>query len=134
MSELTQKDHYGPLDKIYYNEMNFRMAFSVEGYWDKERKNDERYVKWMARWWFTTDEGVKSQIFLDLHDCTEEELNEFYPVAPGSQEAYYKIINDPKRGLYCIDWTDDMYIQGYYLDARFSTIEVVLLPCNYIHT
>ena len=59
MSELTQKDHYGPLDKIYYNDIDFRMAFSIEGFWDNERKDDERYVKWMARNIFVTDDGVK---------------------------------------------------------------------------
>ena len=35
MSELEQRDHYGPLDKLFYNEINFKMAFSVEGFWDK---------------------------------------------------------------------------------------------------
>ena len=110
MSELTQKDHIGPLDKIYYNDIDFRMAFSLEGYFDNERKDDERYVRWIARTWYTDDNGVEGEIMHNMHLCTEKDLKEFYPVSAGSKEAYEKIINDPKRGLFCIDWTDDMYI------------------------
>ena len=49
MSELTIPEHYSSLDKFYLNENNFKMAFSVEGYLDRENKNDSRYVKWIAR-------------------------------------------------------------------------------------
>ena len=81
MSELTQKDHYGPLDKIYYNDIDFKMAFSVEGFWDKERKDDEQYVKWMARHIFAMHDGVRKENLLDIHSCTEADLKEFYPVS-----------------------------------------------------
>ena len=60
MSELEQRDHYGTLDQVFYNDIDFRMAFSVEGFWDKERKDNEEYVKWMARHWYTTDEGIET--------------------------------------------------------------------------
>ena len=88
----------------------------------------------MALHWFTDEDGIERETFLDLHKCTKEELNEFYPVASDSQEAIQKITEDPKRGLLCIDWTDDLYLQGTYSDERFSTIDIVMLPCNYIHT
>lgn len=57
------------------------MAFSVEGYWDKERKDSEEFVKWMAMHWFTDEDGNETETILDLHKCTQEELSEFYPVA-----------------------------------------------------
>ena len=60
MSEVERKDHYGPLDQVFYNDIDFRMAFSVEGFRDNERKDSEEYVKWMARHWYTTDEGVET--------------------------------------------------------------------------
>ena len=57
MSELTIQNFYGPEDKLYFNDMNFRVAFSVEGYWDETSKTDTAYVKWMARHWHTNEEG-----------------------------------------------------------------------------
>ena len=57
MSELSIPDFYGIEDELLFNDMNFRVAFSVEGYWDEEMKADERYIKWMARHWFTNEAG-----------------------------------------------------------------------------
>ena len=57
MSELLIPDYYGVDDELYYNDIDFKVAFSVEGYWDEEMKADKRYIKWMARNWFTDEFG-----------------------------------------------------------------------------
>ena len=134
MSELTVPNFYGPNDQLYFNDINFKFAFSAEGYWDEEMKNDKRYVKWMARHWFTNEAGETKNELLGTHKCTKDDLSDFYPVSKQSQETYDKLISDPKRGLLCLDWSQNLYLQGYYQDARFSTIDILLLPCNYIHT
>ena len=38
--------------------------------------------------------------------------------------------------MLCIDWTDDnpIEIQGRFQDKDYTRLEVILLPCNYIHT
>ena len=42
---------------------------------------------------------------------------------------------DPERGLFCIDWEkEQIEIGGYYSEENYSRLEVVLVPCNYIHT
>ena len=46
------------------------------------------------------------------------------------------IKEDPDRGLFCIDWDDDnpFEITGYEFDDNYTRLEIVLVPCNYIHT
>ena len=43
---------------------------------------------------------------------------------------------DPERGMYCIDWVDDDPIEvfGYEFDDNYTAIDVILVPCNYLHT
>ena len=37
--------------------------------------------------------------------------------------------------MFCIDWDDDdpYMITGYEFDDYYSRLEVVLVPCNYLH-
>ena len=43
---------------------------------------------------------------------------------------------DPERGLYCIDWDDDEPLEliGEYNDDNYKQIEILFVPCNYLHT
>ena len=43
--------------------------------------------------------------------------------------------SDPERGLYCIDWNDEdpILIYGKEIDMNYSRLEIVFLPCNYLH-
>ena len=38
--------------------------------------------------------------------------------------------------MFCIDWDDDhpYEIAGYEFDDYYERLEVILTPCNYIHT
>ena len=53
-------------------EIGFKFAFSVEGYFDKEQKNDPKYTKYMVRV-RGIDEGNPYENILPFHDCTEED-------------------------------------------------------------
>ena len=38
------------------------------------------------------------------------------------------------RGMYCIDINDELEIIGNENDDDYARLDIVLLPCNYIHT
>ena len=85
------------------NEMNYRMAFVVEGFADKRRRSDPRYVKYIARIW---NEVGSEQVFTNvpIRECTDEDLDQFYPVDSASKLKYDSIYNDENHGFFCIDW------------------------------
>ena len=49
---------------------------------------------------------------------------------------------DPDRGMLCIDWdgeegamqSEPIEITGQENDDDYARLEVVLVPCNYVHT
>ena len=43
--------------------------------------------------------------------------------------------SDPERGLYCIDWNDEdpTLIYGKEIYMNYSRLEIIFLPCNYLH-
>ena len=38
--------------------------------------------------------------------------------------------------MFCIDWDDDepYEIQGYEFEDTYTHLDIVMTPCNYIHT
>ena len=49
ISEMTEKNFLDYNTRLDLNEINFKMAFSIEGYLDNEAKVDHRYVKYIVR-------------------------------------------------------------------------------------
>ena len=49
VSQIHEKDVHDMNDRISLNDINFRFAFSFEGYHSREMKNDPRYVKYLVR-------------------------------------------------------------------------------------
>ena len=72
MSEVMIPGYHSPTDMINLNEINFRMAFTIEGYLERKRKVDPKYVKLLARL-YGEKEGKYFQRMLDYHECTEED-------------------------------------------------------------
>ena len=87
------------------------MAFTVEGYLDKVNKFDPRYVKIIARI-FGKNKGENYEQVLDYHKCTDEDYAKFNPIHHSSENLFSKIRENDKRGLICIDYPDNLYIQG----------------------
>ena len=46
--EQELSEYFETSSVVNLNDINFRMAFTVEGYLDKERKDDPRYIKYMV--------------------------------------------------------------------------------------
>ena len=92
---------------INLNERNYKFAFTVESYNPPIiRKDDPRYVKYLVREYGKRN-GKSYQRVLSYHNCTEQELDEFYPIKNIQTNLLKAIKEDPERGMYCIDWNDD---------------------------
>ena len=59
------------------------MAFTIEDYVKRERKDDPAYVKWAVRF-FGKKNGERFEKWLPFHKCTAEDYSEFYPLDPKS--------------------------------------------------
>ena len=72
------------MDKFNLKKAGYRIAFTFEAR-NGKRLDDPRFVKSLVRL-RQQEDGVGSyQRLLDYHECTEDEYNEFYPVAKSSQ-------------------------------------------------
>ena len=98
-------------------------------------KNDPRYVKWIFRL-AGKRKGVDFERILPHYKCTDEDYKQFYPVQKRSKIELETIKADPKRGFNCINWDEDEPIEliGDYGDDDYSRIEILFVPCNYLHT
>ena len=97
-------------------------------------KNDPRYVKYLFRL-FGKRNGVTYERLLTYHNCTDADYEEFYPVIKQSEKTLRDIRSDPERGMFCLDWDDEDPIEviGSEIDNNYTRLEVVLVPCNYVH-
>ena len=80
-------DSYGPSDKLNFStDINFRLALGARLYrgvnenLDKTLFHDPRLVRWMARLTSLDDNGILISKNFPLHDCTEEDFEEFHPL------------------------------------------------------
>ena len=67
-------------DVVNLRQNGIRFAWSIEGYSDKELKNDPRYVKTYLRLAGRT-EGASRETILEFHKCTWDDLKDFAPPA-----------------------------------------------------
>lgn len=91
--EFFIPDYYSKLDRVRPGEKGFRIAYSVEGYLDEERKDDPRYTKWITRLVGRKNNEDYEKV-LSHHECTEEDYSQFYPVASKAQSRLDGLKND----------------------------------------
>ena len=72
MAQYTQVSLFDFNEKLDLNDINFRLAFSVEGYHSREMKNDPRYVKYLVRI-FGIKDGKEYETFIPYHRCEEKD-------------------------------------------------------------
>ena len=78
--------------------------------------------------------GSKFEEILPFHKCTDADYAGFYPPAKRSQAALKEIRENPKKSLFCLDdWADNLYIGGDESITEWSAMEMIMVPCNYIH-
>ena len=85
ISEITERNFFDIETKLDLNEIKFRMAFSVEGFLDKEVKDDPRYVKYIVRM-VGKRNNVGVQEMIPFHKCTDDDWNKFYEPAKGMED------------------------------------------------
>ena len=73
------QDYYTSDDVVNLNKINFRIAFTVEGYLDQKRKDDPRFVKYLIRV-YGKKEGKAFERLVPYHECTVEDFNRFDPL------------------------------------------------------
>ena len=121
---------------LVLNDNNYRIAFTVESYLHpKKQKRDPRFIKYLFRLYGKRN-GIYYDRILDYHNCTEADYNEFHPVKSQSEQVLLELQTDPDRGMLCLDWNDEEPIEIIGADSNddYTRLEVVLTPCNYIHT
>ena len=102
ISEITEQNFFDYETRLDLNEINFRMAFSVEGFLDREIKDDHRYVKYIVRI-FGKRNNVEYQEMIPFHKCTDDDWDKFHEPAKGQEDQISPIKTNPKRGMYCTD-------------------------------
>lgn len=118
---------------LNFDDKNIQFAFSVEGYLDGEEKYDSRYVKYLVRLYGFKD-GKEMEKVVSYHKCEEKDYENFYPMDLDDAETIIKIKNDPKRGFYCIDPLEtDFEVSGGLNSRNWQSLDIVLVPCNYVH-
>ena len=76
MVTFTEKNYFDFKDHLDLNQINFRLAFSVEGYHLRDLKDDPRYVKYLVRL-FGVDGNREYEQVLDFHKCTDLDWEQF---------------------------------------------------------
>ena len=135
MSQNLIQNAFEPDLKFNLNDMNFRLAFTMEGVLDLERKNDPRYVKQYVRYFGSNTDGARNYRLVPFHECTEADLAQFYPVQSIYKKQFDDIANNPKRGASCIDFEkEDLNLwSSESLATEFQKIDIILAPCNVVN-
>ena len=81
VSSFLKKGVFDASNVLNLREKGQRFAFAVEGFLDKELKDDPRYVKGFARM-YGFKNGDMYEKMIPHHKCTKEDFDEFAPPAP----------------------------------------------------
>ena len=133
ISETIVLNHLQPLDYLNINEINYRLAFTVEGQFEKERKDRPEFTKFLVRRLvINPEEGYREERFIPFHECTDEDYAQFYPINPTSEIRVNNIRTGEKRGFYCIDWEKEDLNIGISKPGYLNYLDIMLVPCNYL--
>ena len=128
---ITKHEH------LNLRDAGLSFAFGIEGYNDRELKDDPRFVKVITRQIGRLD-GKKYERILPHRRCKPEDYDHFYPPMEEASAMVETYKTDPTRNLWCIDWEelgDDIEVFGNWQDeSKYQRIEFVVAPCNYVHT
>ena len=135
MSNYTEQNFFDSSNVLNLKDSDIRFAFGIEGYLDKELKDSPKYVKTFVRL-VTRKDGVDSETILPYHKCTSDDFDQFAPPSADSTALIQSIKTNEKRGLFCLDFDKIgglLQIQSIEDDDNYQRIELLLVPCNYVH-
>ena len=104
MNSYYKENYWADGEGIELDERNVKIAFTIEDtYGVKKQKSDPRYVKWWFRLHGFQDGEIVQHIY-PYHRCTWEDIATFYPVEKQSSDLLQTLMDDPDRGLFCIEF------------------------------
>ena len=103
ISRFLERDAIDSTTKFNLLDVGFHFAFGVEGFLDREMKNDPRYVKLLVRFVQNVN-GKPVDKVLPFHKCTAKDWAKFAPPSTDSVDLLNKFKTEPDRYLFCIDW------------------------------
>ena len=109
---------------------DFMLAFAIDEYGGAV-KNDERYVKWFARY-ITKKKGEDTKYdFFPVRNCTSEDYDKFFEPAKSSAQRIENL--KEARAFYCIDYDSvDMNLYSSWIyENDYTALDVVAAPCGY---
>ena len=137
VTSVLETDVYDYNERLNLNDIGFRFAFSVRGYHSQELKDSSKYVKYIVRL-FGRKEGKEFERLLPYHKCKSSDWENFTEPSKAYSDSFQVIKDDPKGVMYCIDWEGDdvepIEIYGNEKNDEYQRVELVLVPCNYLHT
>lgn len=133
VSEVNELDYYNFEEVLSLQDIDFKIAFSVEGYLSREIKDNPKYVKYIVRQ-FGKENGYPYERILPYHKCTLEDWKALPMPDKGSFDALAEIKDNPKRGMYCLDLDQEVNLYGNERNANYASLEIILAPCNYVHS
>ena len=72
ISEILERNFFDYKTKLDLTQIDFKMAFGVEGYLDSELRDDPRYVKYIVRIYGKKND-TEYQEMIPFHKCTDED-------------------------------------------------------------
>ena len=129
INETKIPDYYAQSDTLDLDKINFKFAFSIEGYYDVKNKNDPRYLRQYLRMTDSFVDGSVKATSLPYHECTDEDYNSFSPPTTRAKDILESVKADPDRRFYCIDDDVDKTIFGQQ-PTNYRTLEILFIPCN----
>ena len=79
----------------------FMIAFGMNSYIDGQVKNDERYVKWIARYEVVDLDGNVTWRYFPVRKCNNEDYERLYQPSESSANKIKKFKSEAL--LYCVD-------------------------------
>ena len=129
ITQSTVFDYYGRSDELnLVHDTNFRLAFGFRWFNyedDITLVNDPLNVRWLARL-STKQDGVLINTDLPLHDCNQEDFDQFYPLRNKDIDILADLTTGSNSSFKCLDWNDSLSIKP----QNVQTIELILIECK----
>lgn len=84
IATFDQELELGADNAFELDDEDFMLAFGIDHY-KEGLKNDERYIKWIARHKLVSAEGETTWRYFPVYNCTQSDFDRFYEPALSSQ-------------------------------------------------
>ena len=105
------------------------LAFGLDTY-GGAAKNDERYVKWIARSETRLANGEITHEYHKVRKCTDKDWSKFSEPKKSIAPKFYQLKGE--NGLYCLELKGDKVnlFSSWVYDGEYSILDLLALPCG----